>query len=113
LSIYLLANKNTELLETIVFSGEGGDSVIIFTDPKKAETYIEDAGWGDKYTVATLTTIDFLEWLIKCHRNGISFMVPDPNRAEHESNLKIDTLNIEAHLNHAGEHITTVAQSDF
>ena len=113
MSVYVIAKKDTKLLETIVFAAEGGDAVAVFSDPNRAESYIEDAGWSNSYTVATLTKIDFLEWLIKCHRNGVAFMTTNPTRAEHESNLKIDTLTIEAHLAEAGEQIATTANSEF
>ncbi|QEG24855.1 hypothetical protein MFFC18_47780 [Mariniblastus fucicola] len=35
---YLLANKDTEMLETTVFNSEEGDAVAVFTDRKQAET---------------------------------------------------------------------------
>ena len=113
MSIYVIAKKDSELLETIVFAAEGGDAVAVFSDTSQAETYIEDADWSDSYTVATLSKIDFLEWLIKCHRNGVAFMATNPTRAEHESNLKIDTISIEAHLDEAGEQIAATANSEF
>ena len=111
--IYLLANKNTEALETTVFNSEDGDAVTVFTDRKHADAYIADAGWGDEMVVAELKSIPFMEWLIVCFNNGVKLMAVDPRRSEHESNLRVNTLNIEAQLEHAGDHIFRVANADF
>ncbi len=113
MATYLLANKGTKLLETTVFSSEAGDAVAVFTDPKHAEKYIEDAGWQDEMVVATLDAVHFMEWLITCHKNGVKLMATDPRRSEQESGLRISTLDIEAQLEHAGQHIFQVAQRDF
>lgn len=114
MSTFLIANKDSDKLETIVFDGEGGtESVAVFTDFKKADQYIRDANWTDQYTVATLQPIDFMEWLIHCHRSGIQLMVTDPLRSDQEAGRKLSTLNIEAHLEHAGEHIELVADPEF
>lgn len=113
MSSYLLANKNSKQLETTVFSSEDGDAVAVFTDPKNAQQYLEDAGWEDEMTVAELEPIQFLEWLITCHHNGVKLMATDPRRADHESGLRISTLDIEAQLEHAGLHITQLANPDF
>ncbi len=114
MSAYLIAHKNTDDLDTIVFDGEAGQEIVaVFSDPKKAEKYINDAGWNDTYTVATLDAIAFMEWLIKCHRSGIEIMMTDPDRDEQESGRRLNTMNIEAHLNAAGEHIVLIANPDF
>ena len=111
--VYLLANKDTELLETTVFSSESGDAVAVFTSRKHADDYIKDAGWGDEMVVAELKPIPFMEWLIHCHNDGVKLMAANPRRDEQESNLRISTLNVEAQLEHAGNHIFRVANPDF
>ena len=111
--IYLLANKDTELLETTVFNSESGDAVAVFTDRKHADAYLNDAGWDDEMVVAELEPIAFMEWLIQCHNDGVKLMAANPRREDQEKNLRIDTLNIEAQLEHAGNHIFLVANPDF
>ena len=113
MATFLLANKGTKELETTVFSSESGDAVAVFTDYNNAEQYIQDAGWQDEMVVAELDAVHFMEWLITCHKNGVKLMATDPRRSEHESGLRITTLDIEAQLHHAGEHIFQVAQRDF
>ncbi len=113
MATYLIANKKTQQLETIVFAGEGGDVVAVFTDPANARKYIEDAGWTEEFTVATLQPIEFLQWLLKCHQNGVESLVTDPKRVEHESGDRLNVLNIKAQLEHAGQHINLVASPDF
>ena len=113
MATYLITKKDTEQLETIVFESEGGEAVAVFTDPKNAQAYIDDANWSDEFTVATLDSIAFMEWLIKCYRDGVRFMATNPTRAAQEAGSKVDSLDIEAHLKHAGEHIHLIANPDF
>lgn len=113
MATYVLANKNTTELETTVFSSESGDTVAVFTDAKKASAYLEDAGWQDEMTVAQLNSVQFMEWLIMCHRNGVKLMATDPLRSEQEAGRKVNTLEIDAQLDQAGEFITQVANREF
>ena len=113
MATYLISKKDTDQLETIVFDAQGGDAVTVFTDPKNAQQYIDEAGWSDEFTVATLDNISLIEWLVKCHRDGIRFMATNPLRSDHEAGLKLDSLDIETHLNHAGGHIHLIANPDF
>lgn len=113
MSAFVLATKHRDDLETTVFSSEAGDAVAIFTDSGVAQQYIDDAGWQDDMTVAELTSIDLIEWLVKCYRNGVRLMATDPVRSEQQSGLRIDALDIESQLEHAGSHIVTVANPDF
>lgn len=113
MAAYLIANKNTKELETTIFASEAGDTVAVFTDEKNAQKYIDDAGWQGEMTVAELSAIQFMEWLITCHRNGVKLMATDPQRSEHENGFKISTLDIQSQLEHAGQHITQVANRDF
>ncbi len=113
MATYLIAKKDIKQLETIVFSTEGGEAVAVFTDPKNAQQYIDDAGWSDEFTVATLDAIAFMEWLITCYRNGVQFMATNPKRSEQEAGMKVDSLNIEEQLTHAGQHINLVTNPDF
>lgn len=113
MSTFVLTNKSTSELETTVFSSEGGDAVAIFTDHQNAQQYLDDAGWNDMMTVAELDSVQLMEWLIHCHRNGVRLMVTDPNRMEHQAGMRLSTLEIEAQLENAGNHITLVANPDF
>ncbi len=113
MAAYVLANKNTEELETTVFSSEAGDAVAVFTDQKNAQEYLDDADWNDSMTVAHLNAIQLMEWLIHCHRNGVRLMLTDPRRSEQESGMRLSTLDIEAQLEHAGSHIVRIANPDF
>ena len=113
MAAYLIARKDINDLETLIFSGDEGDGVPVFTDQRLAQQYIDAAGWQDEYTVATLEAIDFLEWLIQVHRAGVKFMATDPTRAEHEAGARVNSLDIESQLQHAGEHVTMIANPDF
>lgn len=113
MSTFLLTKKDTEVLETTVFASEEGDAVAVFTDPKNAQEYLNAANWNDEMVVAELGAVEFIKYLINCHENGVKLMATDPRRSEQESGMRISTLNIEAQLEHAGQHIFQVAQRDF
>ena len=114
MSAFLITNKDSEPIDTPVFAADETDEIVmVFTSQQSAQRYIDDAEWGDEYTVATLEPIPFLEWLLLCHRNGIESIATDPNRSEQTSGQMVNSLSIEDHLIHAGQHIVTVANPDF
>ena len=114
MSAFLITKKDSEPLDTPVYAADEKEEIVmVFTSQQAAQRYIDDADWTDEYTVATLEPIPFLEWLLLCYKNGIKFIATDPNRSEQESGQKVNSLNIEDHLVHAGQHIVTVANPDF
>lgn len=116
MSAYLITKKDSEVLDVEIFAAgenEGEEIVMVFTDEKNAQQYIDDAGWSADHTIAALDSIALLEWLIQCHRNGVELMATDPRRADQDAGRKLNALSIEAHLKQAGDHIVLVANPDF
>lgn len=116
MSAYLITRVNVTPLDTVVFSAgpkDNEEAVAVFTDPRNAEQYIEQAGWIDQYTVATLDPIPFLRWLLQAHDDGVRHIAIDPAYAEQMAGTRLNTLSIEGHLEHAGKHIIDVARPDF
>jgi hypothetical protein len=114
MAAYLITKSDSKLLDTPVFAADQVDEIVtVFTDPKNAQQYIDDAGWSEDHTVATLDSIAFMEWLLHCHRSGIELMATDLKRSDHDAGRKISSLNIKAHLEHAGEHVVLTANRDF
>lgn len=113
---YLITRKNVEPLDTVVFSAgpnENEEAIALFTDPNAAETYVQEAGWENEYTVATVDSIPFLRWLLHAYDDGVRHLVVDPDYQSQELGICLNTLDIEAHLSHAGEHVVDVARPDF
>lgn len=114
MSAFLITRKESEPIDTPVYAADETDEIVmVFTTQQSAQRYIDDAQWGDQYTIAQLEPIPFLQWLLLCHRNGIASIATDPIRSEQQNGQRINSLNIEAHLNHAGQHIVSVANSEF
>ena len=116
MAAYLVTSKSVELLDTVVFSagpGEKEEAVALFTDPGSAEQYIEEAGWSEEYTVATVEPIPLLRWLVQAYDEGVKHVGVDPNYAEQQAGQRLNTLSIEGHLHHAGKHIVDVARPNF
>lgn len=116
MACYLISRAAVPSLETIVFTAgprEREEAIAVFTDPSGAEAYIEQAGWGEEYTVATLEPIPFLRWLLQAHDDGIEHIAVDPDYKSQQRGERQNTLNMEAHLEHAGRHILQVARPDF
>ena len=114
MSAFLITKTDSEPLDTPVYAADETDEIVmVFTSQQSAQRYIDDAEWGDEYTVATLEPISFLEWLLLCHRNGIESIATDPSRSDQISGQRVSSLSIEDHLIHAGQHIVAVATPDF
>lgn len=116
MTCYVISRAAVPSLETIVFTAgpkEKEEAIAVFTDPSGAQSYLESAGWSEEYTVATLEPIPLLQWLLQAHEAGVHHIVVDPNYERQRRGERQDTLSIEAHLEHAGNHILQVARPDF
>ena len=116
MAAYLISRADVQSLDTVVFSAgpnEKEEAIALFTDPAAAEQYIEEAGWSSKYTVATVEPIPLLRWLLQAHEDGVQHIAVDPQYAAQESGERMNTLSIEGHLEHAGNHILDIARPDF
>ena len=116
MTAYILTRTQSEELDTVIFAAGPNDrdeAVAVFTDLANAEQYLVEANWSPEYTVATLESIPFLRWMLQLHDNGVSYLAIDPTFADQQSGVRIDTLSIEGHLEHAGKHIVDVARPDF
>lgn len=114
MSAFLVTLKDSKLIDTPVFAADETDEIVmVFTTQQSAQQYIDDSDWGESYVVATLDPITLVEWLLMCHRSGVDSIATDPKRSDQQQGIKINSLSIEAHLKHAGEHIISVANPDF
>lgn len=116
MSAYLICRAKAEDLETIIFSvgpHKQQEAVAVFTDLNAAESYIHEAGWAGKYTVATLEPIPFLRWLLRVYEESVRHLVINPNYADHQAGVRLSTLDLERHLEHAGSQVLEVASPDF
>ncbi len=116
MAAYLITKKGIDDLETVVFKAGpegGGESVPVFTDPARAQRYIDEAAWSNEFTIAEVEPVEFLKWLMHCHADGIELLATDPDRNEHVAGRRIETMNIAAQLEHAAMHILQIAHPDF
>ena len=116
MAAYLISRTTSEVLDTTVFSAgpkDNEEAVLVFTSAKDAQQYIDDAGWQDDHTVATVESIPFLKWLMKAYDEGVQHLAVDPKYVDQASGTRLNTLDIEGQLEHAGNHIVDVASPDF
>ena len=116
MSAYLICRAKVKTLDTVIFFTdpyEKEEAVAVFTDSKKAEAYLSDAAWVGEYTVATVDAIPFLKWLLQLHDEGVQYLVIDPKYADQQAGIRMNTLSIKGHLEHAGNHIVDVARPDY
>lgn len=86
MSVFVIAKKNTEFLDTPVFhAGQSGDqeAVAVFTTREAADQYIEDAGWSEDNEVGELEPIQLFRWLASANEQGTEMVVVNPDREEH------------------------------
>ncbi|RMF41276.1 MAG: hypothetical protein D6753_09865 [Planctomycetota bacterium] len=115
MAAYLICRNGVDDLETIVFSAgpnENEEAVAVFSDPAKAEAYLQAAGLDGEYTVATVDPIPFLRWVITAHDNGVQHLVVDPDYEQQKAGQKLTSLSIEAQLEHAGDRLIQGAEAD-
>jgi predicted secreted protein len=114
MSAYLISKVTSNHIDTPVFADAESDDelIIMFTDRTRARDFIRQSNTLNHEVIA-LDNISFMEWLIQCHRSGIKSMVTDPTWPEMKSGMKVNSLNIEAHLKHAGAHVVMVASPEF
>lgn len=106
---YVLARTDEPDLETIIYETQMGDATFVFTNDADAESYLTQSGDADNYSVAELQPIEFVEWMLKCRKNGVESMVINPSFQEHSSGKLMNSVNIEAHLEHFGLHFLEIA----
>jgi hypothetical protein len=113
---YLISRKDVDDLETIVFAvgrEDNEEAIAVFTDERTAEKYIHDAGLDDEFTVAMVEPIPMLQWIVQAYEDGVQHLVLNPDFADQQAGRAVDTLSVEAHLEHAAEHILQFARPDF
>lgn len=114
MSAFLISKRNSEQIDTPVFADADANEelVLVFTDPSRADDFIRQSNTIN-HQVIELDDISFMEWLIQCHRTGVKSMVTDPTWPEMNAGLKLNSLEIAAHLQQAGQHVVLTANSDF
>lgn len=119
MSAYVIAKKGSELLDTPVFrAGPSGgeEAVAVFTDSRRAERYIEQAGWSSGHEVGQLTDVQLLRWAVRIHEDGVQYLAVNPDRERQLANDQLEIIVIEEQLASFAESLThdilDSAQSD-
>lgn len=114
MSVFAIARRSASELDTVVFSAGKSDSaeaVAVFTDEKRAQKYIFDAGWSESHTVARLESADLFPWLCALDRDGIQYLAVDPTRTLQLQDGLQTMLTIRSELESAGERLCGHIQS--
>ena len=86
MSVFVIAERDTDLLDTPVFyAGEGGneEAVAVFTSRNRASQFAKNAGWNGDQCCAELTAIDLLCFVVEAHKEGTQYLAVNPIRREH------------------------------
>lgn len=108
MSVYVIAKKNCEFLDTPVFhAGPSGDeeAVAVFNSRESAQQYIDEAGWSD-HEVGELTPLQLLRWIVKVHEDGTAFLAVNPVRPEQLAGKQQDVITIEAKLSEIADSLS-------
>lgn len=85
MSVFVIAERDTELLDTPVFyAGEGGkeEAIAVFTSRNRVSQFIENAGWNGDQLCTELTAIDLLQLVVEAHKEGTQYLAVNPVRQE-------------------------------
>ena len=83
------------------------------TGQKQAENYLASAGLEASHTVAELEDVPFLNWVLQAHGEGLTHLAVNPRFEQVAACQTVETLDIQAHLQHAAEHMLQLARPDF
>ena len=109
----VIAKKNCEFLDTPVFhAGSSGneEAIAVFTNPKSAQQYIDEAGWSD-HEVGELTPLQLLRWMVKAHEGGTTLLAINPNRSGQLASKPQDAVSIEAKLSEIANSLSASLQA--
>lgn len=112
MSIYVIAKKDCEFLDTPVFhAGPSGDeeAVAVFNNRVSAQAYLDEAGWSD-HEVGELTPLQLLRWIVKVHEGGTAFLAVNPVRPEQLAGKQQDVIMIEAKLSEMADSLLAALQ---
>jgi len=85
-TVFVITKKGADFLDTPVFhAGESGEeeAVALFTDRQQAQHYLSHAGWGQTDEISELSPDDLLQWLVEAEREGIHYVIVNPDRHRH------------------------------
>lgn len=106
---FVIASKRSEMIESPVFyAGEDGteEAVLVFTDRRRAEKYVEAAGWSTDYEVRDLSSVELLQWIMHAYQQGTQYVSINPKRSTHTSGDPQSVIVIEEHLARYAEQLT-------
>lgn len=109
MSVYVIAKRSTEQLDTPVFHAGPSDSeeaIAVFSDRNHAQRYIDDAQWSDQYEVGELDVFQLFRWIVKAYEQGTQYVTVDPNRQTHLAGQQQEVLIIEEKLASFAESLT-------
>jgi len=113
MSVYVIAKKDCEFLDTPVFhAGPSGneEAIAVFSNRESAQQYIDEAGWSD-HEVGELAPLQLLRWLVKAHEDGTAFLAVNPNRPGQLASKPQDVITIEAKLSEIATSLSASLQA--
>ncbi|APZ94175.1 hypothetical protein [Fuerstiella marisgermanici] len=96
LTFYVIAKKNlSDLSSPLVGVGDSGDEAsLIFTEDSKAQEYLQAADWTETDTVAELDAAAVVSWLAILQKEGVKYLVPDPDRVYQDDGMTQTVITI-------------------
>ena len=113
---FVLTEQNSKQLDTAIFHAgpdNQQEAIAAFSTVAKAKEYLEAAGWTDRYVVAELESTDFLLWILTAHREGVDYLVLDPNREAHETGQPQNAVEIKEKLGRCAAIFQHEMQEEF
>lgn len=113
MSVYVIAKKDCEFLDTPVFhAGPSGEeeAIAVFSSPKAAQAYLDEAAWPD-HEVGELSPLQVLRWMLKAHEGGTALLTVNPSRSGQVAGKQQEVVLIEAKLSKIANLLTADLQS--
>ncbi len=101
-ALYALTRRGGDAFETPVFEADGGEALIVFTTPDRAQLYLQTADWHD-FEPVDLSPFDLRHWLTQARDEGVRAVLVDPNRNTHERGAAQPALRLDQTRDFSGE----------
>lgn len=115
MSVYVIAKRGMELLDTPVFhagEAEGEEAVAIFRTANSADRYIDSAGWADEYEAGELDSLQLLCWLVQAYEEGTRNLAINPDWSQQTAGTPQEVIVIEDALSRSADTLLGEVSDD-
>ena len=111
---FLLSKRGSDDLETIVFKLDNEQSedegIPVFTTQQYARDWMAGSDFESEYDVVSVDDLPFMFWCVEICKEGIGYLILDPDRTTQVAGEGQNTIDIASHLGWAAAELLSTHQ---